>query len=70
MFALAGCSAGLAGATLAAPLLRSQLYAIQPFDPLTYAAVAALMLTAAVAACWLPARRATAISPMEALRAE
>jgi predicted permease len=69
-FAFVGCGAGLIGAALAGPFLRSQLYAVRPGDPATYAAAAALILAAAVAACWIPARRATAISPMDALRAE
>jgi putative ABC transport system permease protein len=55
---------------VAAQLLRSQLYGVHPRDPLTYAAASALVLAGALMACWIPVRRATAISPLEALRSE
>ncbi|HEX6737162.1 MAG TPA: FtsX-like permease family protein, partial [Vicinamibacteria bacterium] len=69
-FALAGCLGGLAGALLASRLLEAQLYAVDPRDPFTYAAAAAAILAGAALACWVPARRAMAVSPMEALRLE
>jgi putative ABC transport system permease protein len=69
-FALAGCLAGLIGAIPAARLLERQLYAVRPHDPLTYGTVVVVMLLAVTLACWVPARRATSISPVEALRAE
>jgi putative ABC transport system permease protein len=69
-FALAGCLGGLAGALLAAQLLQHQLYAVHPRDPITYGAAMALILGGAVLACWIPALRATAISPMDALRTD
>jgi len=43
---------------------------IQPTDPLTFAAVAAVLTIAAVAACWLPVRRAQKVDPIVALRYE
>jgi putative ABC transport system permease protein len=61
---------GLAGAWGVSRLLQSQLFGITGTDPLTYIAGAALLLLAALIACWLPARRATLINPTEALRAE
>jgi predicted permease len=68
--AVVGCVCGVAAATIAARLLATQLYAVEPRDPLTYAAATAVILSGAIVACWIPARRATAISPMDALRAE
>ncbi len=65
-----GLGLGLAGAVGVTQLLRSFLFEIQPLDPLTYGAVIVLLGVAAVAACWLPARRAAKVDPMEALRAE
>jgi predicted lysophospholipase L1 biosynthesis ABC-type transport system permease subunit len=68
--ALAGGTGGLAVAAVGATLLRSQLYAVDPRDPLAYGLALALVLAGAVLACLIPARRATAISPMDALRSE
>lgn len=65
-----GLVLGLAASLAGAGLLRSQLFAISPFDPLTFAGVAALLGTAAFIACWLPARRATRVNPVEALRTD
>jgi predicted permease len=69
-FALAGCAGGLAGAAGAARLLQSQLYAVHPRDPISYSVAVGLILCCAAAACWIPAHRASAISPMDALRNE
>lgn len=65
-----GAALGLALAGSLAGLLRSQLYDLSPFDPLTYVAVPALLLLVALAACWSPARRAAKTDPMIALRSE
>ena len=59
----------VAGALLAR-LMASLLYQVRSFDPITYAAVPAVLMTVALAASYLPARRATRIDPIEALRAE
>ena len=61
---------GVAGAIALTRLLRALLYGITPGDPATYAAVCALLALAALAAVWLPARRATRIDPSAALRHE
>jgi putative ABC transport system permease protein len=68
--ALPGVLFGLAGAWAMSRLLQSQLFGITGTDPATYAAGAALLLAAVLVACYVPARRATQISPSEALRAE
>jgi predicted permease len=68
-FTLAGCAIGIAGAAVAGRLLQSQLYAVEPRDPSTFAAAAAVIAVGALAACWAPARRAVAVAPMDALRA-
>ncbi|HUG40364.1 MAG TPA: ABC transporter permease [Longimicrobiales bacterium] len=51
-------------------LLRGMLLGVSPADPLTFVAVAAVLLAAVALASWVPARRAAAVDPMEALRAE
>jgi ABC-type antimicrobial peptide transport system permease subunit len=69
-FAVIGCIGGLAGSVVAGRFLQSQLYAVHPRDPISYGLGIGLILCAAVVACWIPAHRATAISPMDALRTE
>jgi ABC-type antimicrobial peptide transport system permease subunit len=68
--ALVGLVIGMAGALALARLLESMLYEIEPTDPLTLALTTALFLLVALVAIWIPARRATRIDPMEALRYE
>jgi putative ABC transport system permease protein len=70
LFACLGGVGGLAGAAVAARWLQGQLYAVNPIDPLTYAVALGLILVGAALACSIPARRATAISPLEALRGQ
>jgi ABC-type lipoprotein release transport system permease subunit len=54
----------------ASGLLQSLLFEVAPRDPLALGAVSALLLAATMAAAWLPARRASRVDPVEALRAE
>ncbi len=68
--ALAGAVAGLCGAFLLSRVLTKFLYGISATDPLTYCAVAVLLIAIAVAACYIPAWRATKVDPMTALRYE
>jgi len=70
MLAATGSVVGLAGAIVCASFLRSFLFEVRPFDPLTFCAVPVLMLLLAVVAAWVPARRAASIDPMVALRSE
>jgi len=65
-----GLIAGVAGSVGAAQLLRSFLFQIAPADPLTLGAASALMIVAALAACYFPARRAAAADPITVLRME
>jgi ABC-type antimicrobial peptide transport system permease subunit len=65
--ALVGIVAGLIGAFALTRLMQSMLYEVRPNDPLTFVAVAAALLLVALAASFLPARRATKVSPTIAL---
>jgi len=66
----AGVVLGLAGAAAATRLLTSFLFEVKPGDPLTYLGVAVLLAMVAMAASYLPARRATRVDPLAALRQE
>ena len=65
-----GTTIGLAGAIAAATLMRNLLFGVRAWDLATLAGVAAVLSTAALAASFLPARRAAAVDPVEALRAD
>jgi putative ABC transport system permease protein len=67
---LVGLVIGVAASLASTRLLRSQLFGVQPADPLAYAVVAAVLGLVALAACYLPARRAAGVDPMVALRQE
>jgi putative ABC transport system permease protein len=68
--ALAGTVAGVAGAALLSKLLATMLYAVKPTDPLTFAGVTVVLGVTALLATGVPARKASHIEPMKALRAE
>lgn len=65
-----GVAGGLALAAAGMPLARSVLYNVSPFDPLSFAAVTAFLLTVALVASYVPALRATRVDPLVALREE
>lgn len=65
-----GIAIGLAGSLATSRLVATQLYGVSSSDPLTLASIVALLVTAALLACWLPALRAARLDPMEALRNE
>ncbi len=67
---LIGIAVGLLASLAITRALRSLLFGITATDPLTFAAVIILLLAAALLACYVPARRATRVDPMTALRCE
>ncbi len=68
--ALMGVSLGVAAALALTRGMTSLLYEVEPTDPLTFAGVSLLLVAIALFACWLPARRAARVDPVEALRYE
>jgi predicted permease len=70
MLAAIGVAAGLMLALAVTRFLASFLYGVSPFDPVTFIGVPLLLALVALLACWLPARRATKVDPIIALRAE
>jgi predicted permease len=70
MLALIALSIGLPAAWLAAKFCASFLYGVHPHDLTTFALVPVFLATAALCACWLPARRAATVNPQTALRRE
>jgi putative ABC transport system permease protein len=66
----AGVVLGLGASMLMAKALATLLFGVKPWDPWTLAATAGILLTAAAAACIVPASRATRVDPMVALRSE
>jgi putative ABC transport system permease protein len=65
-----GVAVGLCGALALMKILQNLLFEIKPTDPLTFVSVAVLLPLVAMLACYIPARRAMRVSPMEALRYE
>jgi putative ABC transport system permease protein len=68
--ALAGVGAGVAGALALTRFISKLLYEVSPTDSATFVAVTLLLALVALAACWIPARRAAKVDPMVALRQE
>ncbi|HEX9575314.1 MAG TPA: FtsX-like permease family protein, partial [Myxococcales bacterium] len=65
-----GAGLGVAFALLLGRVIAALLYGVGAHDPMTFAAVVVLLLGAALLACWVPARRASRVDPLIALRAE
>lgn len=68
--ALVGVAIGVGAALGLTRLMANQLFGVSAYDPFTFAAVAMLLIVVAVAACYIPARRAMNVNPMIALRHE
>ena len=68
--AAAGVVVGLILALVGGRAIRALLFEVSPFDPVTIGATGVVLLGAALLASWLPARRATTVSPAEVLRGE
>ena len=61
---------GLVASLIFSRLLKNQLFGVSAFDPLTFVVTALVLIAAALLATYIPARRATRVDPMEALRHE
>ncbi len=70
ILAVGGCVIGLAGAVALSRVMRSFLFEVSAIDPVTFTLVPVLMALVALVAAWIPARRAAAVDPMKALRAD
>jgi putative ABC transport system permease protein len=68
--ALIGALLGLGGALALTRLLKTLLFGVSATDPLTFIAIAALLIIVALLACWIPARRAASMDPLVSLRVE
>ncbi len=70
LLVMIGTVVGWGGAAGGAKAIESMLFHVPPFDPVTYASVSGLLAMVALAACWIPVRRAMRVDPMVALRDE
>ena len=70
LVSIAGAAAGLAVAFAGTRLIESLLYGVSAREPVVFASMTVLLVTVALVACWLPARRAARLSPLDALRSE
>ena len=68
--ALIGAAVGIAASLALTRLMAKQLFGVSAHDPLTYAGVAFVLMLVAIAACYIPARRAVRVDPMKSLRCE
>jgi putative ABC transport system permease protein len=68
--ALAGIAIGLVGALALTRLMKSLLFGVSANDPLTFGSIALLLALVTLIACWIPARRATRVNPISALKRE
>jgi len=67
---IAGATLGLAGALIVSHVMAGLLFGVSPNDPLTFIALTLVLTAVALAACYIPARRAMRVDPIVALRNE
>jgi putative ABC transport system permease protein len=67
---ISGAAIGVVAASAAAQVMKSLLFSVSPWDPLTFAAVPLLLCLVALVACYVPAQRASRVDPLVALRSE
>ena len=67
---VSGIAVGIVAASGASQLLRALLFGVSPGDPLVHGVVAAMLFAIGTVACWIPARRAARVSPIEGLRSQ
>jgi ABC-type antimicrobial peptide transport system permease subunit len=67
---LSGIVIGLVSALALQRVIGKLLYGVSPTDPLTFTVISFLLIAVALLACWIPARRATKVDPLAALRSE
>jgi putative ABC transport system permease protein len=65
-----GAAVGLVVSLILARLIATQLWGVSPYDPITMGGVTVLLLLTGMVACWIPARRASQVDPLVALRYE
>jgi ABC-type antimicrobial peptide transport system permease subunit len=70
LLTVSGLAIGVAGALALTRVLRSRLFQVSPYDPLSFAVVSLILVAVALLACWLPISRAMRIEPSVALRVE
>jgi len=70
LLALAGLVVGMGGTYFVGRVMKSMLYQVTVIDPVAFSAVTVVLLLSALLACYIPARRATRVDPMVALREE
>ena len=70
MLTIIGIAAGLLGAFGLTRLMATMLFSVKPTDPITFTAVALILLLIALIACYIPGRRATKVDPVNSLRYE
>jgi ABC-type antimicrobial peptide transport system permease subunit len=68
LLTFAGLAVGVAGAVLITRMMQAFLFGVSPTEPIVFLVIAALLLVVAVLACWIPARRAMRLDPLQALR--